>query len=114
NPLGIGPLQFYRYFVEDPHNSFLNEFMSGGWLSGFCYLTLTAITVVKGWRFLFVPAPWQAIYQAVYAAYLATVAESAIIDIEHWRPYFLTLGVRWGLMAAARDHPARQHAPQPA
>jgi hypothetical protein len=42
HPLGIGPLQFYRFFVEDPHNTFLNAFMSGGWLTGFCYLTLCA------------------------------------------------------------------------
>src|SRR5262249_55656029 len=34
-PLGIGPLQFSTRFVEDPHNTFLNAFMSGGWLTGF-------------------------------------------------------------------------------
>jgi len=33
-PFGIGPLQFNRYFPEDTHNSYLNAFMSGGWLSG--------------------------------------------------------------------------------
>ncbi len=35
-PLGIGPLQFSKIFPEDPHNSYLNAFMSGGWLSGVC------------------------------------------------------------------------------
>ena len=43
-PLGIGPLQFSKYFPEDPHNSYLNAFMSGGWLSGACYPTLVALT----------------------------------------------------------------------
>ena len=33
-PVGIGPLQFRRFFPEDTHNSFLNAFMSGGWISG--------------------------------------------------------------------------------
>jgi O-Antigen ligase len=34
-PFGIGPLQFTRlFFPEDPHNTFLNAFMSGGWLVG--------------------------------------------------------------------------------
>ena len=33
-PFGIGPLQFSKYFPEDPHNSFLDSFMAGGWLSG--------------------------------------------------------------------------------
>ena len=34
HPFGIGPLQFHTYFPEDTHNSYLNAFMSGGWLSG--------------------------------------------------------------------------------
>jgi hypothetical protein len=32
------------------------------------------------------------------------VAESTFIDIEHWRHYFLILGVLWGLMAASRAY----------
>jgi O-Antigen ligase len=110
HPLGIGPLQFYRYFTEDPHNTFLNEFMSGGWLAGFCYLTLSAVTLVMGLRFVFVPTPWQPIYLAVYAAYVGVVAESVIIDINHWRHYFLILGVLWGLMAASRNYLAQARA----
>jgi hypothetical protein len=104
HPFGIGPLQFSRLYVEDPHNTFLNAFMSGGWLAGFCYLTLSAVTVVKSTRFIFVRTPWQPIYHAVYAAYLGVVVESAIIDIDHWRHYFLILGVLWGLMAASRPY----------
>ena len=45
-PFGIGPLQFNRYFPEDTHNSYLNAFMSGGWLSGICYPALVFITVI--------------------------------------------------------------------
>jgi amino acid transporter len=104
HPFGIGPLQFAKLYVEDPHNTFLNAFMSGGWLAGFCYLTLTVVTVIKSTRFLFVRTPWQPVYHAVYAAYLGIVAESAIIDIDHWRHYFLILGVLWGLMAASRAY----------
>jgi hypothetical protein len=113
HPLGIGPLQFSRYFVEDPHNTFLNAFMSGGWLAGFAYLTLSLVTVAMSTRFLFVRTPWQPIYHAVYAAYVATVVESFIIDIDHWRHYFLLLGVLWGLMAVSRPYlapvPAEGH-----
>jgi hypothetical protein len=106
HPLGIGPLQFNRFFVEDPHNTFLNAFMSGGWLTGFCYLTLCAVTIVRSTRYLFVRTPWQPIYHAVYATYLGIVIESAVIDIDHWRHYFLILGVLWGLMAASRPYRA--------
>jgi O-antigen ligase/polysaccharide polymerase Wzy-like membrane protein len=113
NPLGIGPLQFAKYFTEDAHNSFLNAFMSGGWLAGFAYLTLTVVTVAMSSRFLFVRTPWQPIYHALYAAYVGTVAESAIIDIDHWRHYFLLLGVLWGLMAVSRAYlpPAAAYRP---
>ena len=104
HPFGIGPLQFARFFTEDAHNTFLNEFMSGGWLAGFAYFTLSLVTVAMGARFLFVRTPWQAGYHAIYAAYVGTVAESVIIDIDHWRHYFLILGVLWGLMAALRPY----------
>ena len=106
HPLGIGPLQFWLLFVEDPHNSFLNAFLSGGWLAGFCYLALAVVTIVMSTRFLFVRTPWQPLYHAIYAAYVGTIAESTIIDIDHWRHYFLILGLLWGLMAASRQYVA--------
>ena len=54
-PFGIGPLQFHNYFPEDTHNSYLNAFMSGGWISGICYPALVFITVIIGFRHVFVP-----------------------------------------------------------
>jgi hypothetical protein len=105
-PFGIGPLQFWRFFGEDPHNTYLNAFMSGGWLSGFAFLTLTAVTFANATRFLRVETPWQATYHVIYAAFVGTVAEAAIIDIDHWRHYFLTLGMLWGLMVASRAYVA--------
>ena len=108
SPFGVGPLQFSKlFFPEDPHNTFLNSFMSGGWLAGFAYLTLSLVTAARGFRFVFVRTPWQPAYHVVYAAYLGVVAESAIIDIDHWRHYFLILGVLWGLMAATAQSRSR-------
>jgi hypothetical protein len=104
HPLGIGPLQFYLLFIEDPHNTFLNSFMSGGWLAGFGYLALSAVTLAMSTRFLFVRVPWQSQYHAIYAAYVGVIGESIIVDIDHWRHYFLILGVLWGLMAASRRY----------
>jgi hypothetical protein len=103
-PLGIGPLQFHKIFPEDPHNVFLNAFVSGGWLSGFSYLVLTATTLVMGLRFCFVTTPWRPSYLAVYATFVGLVVEGLIIDSDHWRHYYLVLGVLWGLMAAGRAH----------
>lgn len=107
-PLGIGPLQFTRYFPEDTHNSFLNAFMSGGWLAGICYPALVLTTVLYGFRCLFVQVPWQRVYIAVFAAFLGTVAESMIIDTDHWRHFFLLIGALWGMFAATRIHMRRQ------
>ena len=78
--------------------------MSGGWLSGCAYLTLVLVTVLIGLRFMFVVTPWRADYLAVYVAFVAIAAESVIIDSDHWRHYFLLLGVLWGLMVASRPY----------
>ncbi len=103
-PFGIGPLQFGKIFPEDTHNSFLNAFMSGGWLSGVCYPALAFTTVVMGFRYLLVRTPWQRGYIAFFAAFLGAFVESFIIDTDHWRHYFLLLGTMWGMFAATQIH----------
>jgi O-Antigen ligase len=103
-PFGIGPLQFHKYFPEDTHNSYLNAFMSGGWIAGVCYPALVFITVITGFRHIFVPVPWQRAYLAIFAAFLGTVCESFIIDTDHWRHFWMMLGAMWGLFAAAQRY----------
>lgn len=100
-PFGIGPLQFAKIFPEDPHNAYLNAFMSGGWLSGASYLTLVSLTLAAGLRGVFVATPWRGPYLAVYAAFVGAAGESLIIDSDHWRHYFMLLGLVWGLAAAS-------------
>ena len=82
-PLGIGPLQFSRFFPEDPHNSYLNAFMSGGWLSGICYPALVFTTVILGFRHAFIRVPWQRTYLAIFSAFLNanTIATSSVRSI---------------------------------
>lgn len=109
-PFGIGPLQFSKYFPEDVHNSYLNAFMSGGWLAGVCYPALIFSTVIIGARYLFVRTPWQRAYLAVFATFVGTVGESFIIDTDHWRHYFMLLGLMWGMGVATQDFVARQRA----
>src|SRR6202048_4628279 len=101
-PFGIGPLQFHNYFPEDTHNSYLNAFMSGGWISGVCYPALVFVTVIMGFRHLFVRVPWQRAYLAIFAAFLGTVGESFIIDTDHWRHFWMMRGAMWGMFAAAQ------------
>jgi hypothetical protein len=102
HPNGIGPLQFARYLPEDPHNSFLAAFMSGGWLGGVSYLALILLLLVVGLRHVFVPSPWQRTYIAIYATFVGETGESYIIDVQHWRHYFLMIGLIWGLVCVRR------------
>jgi hypothetical protein len=105
-PLGIGPLQFHNYFPEDTHNSYLNAFMSGGWISGICYPALVFVTVIMGFRHIFIRAPWQRAYLAIFSAFLGTVGESFIIDTDHWRHFWMMLGAMWGMFVAAQRYKA--------
>jgi hypothetical protein len=105
-PFGIGPLQFSRYFPEDTHNSYLNAFMSGGWIAGVCYPALVFVTIIMGFRHVFVRVPWQRAYLAIFAAFLGMVGESFIIDIDHWRHFWMMLGAMWGMFAAAQRYKA--------
>jgi len=105
-PFGIGPLQFHHYFPEDTHNSYLNAFMSGGWISGICYPALVFLTVITGFRHVFVPVPWQRAYLAIFSAFLGTVGENFIIDTDHWRHFWMMLGAMWGMFVAAQHYKA--------
>jgi Na+/H+ antiporter NhaD/arsenite permease-like protein len=87
--------------------------MSGGWLAGVCYPALIFSTVVIGARYLFVRTPWQRAYLAVFATFIGTVGESFIIDTDHWRHYFMLLGLMWGMGIATRDYAARSRTSVP-
>jgi len=110
-PFGIGPLQFHHYFPEDTHNSYLNAFMSGGWLSGIAYPSLVLLTVILGFRHVFVRAPWQRTYLAIFSAFLGTVGESFVIDTDHWRHFWMMLGAMWAMIAAAQPYKSHTESP---
>jgi hypothetical protein len=112
-PFGSGPLQFHHYFPEDTHNSYLNAFMSGGWISGVCYPALVFLTVIIGFRHVFVRVPWQRAYLAIFSAFLGTVGEAFVIDTDHWRHFWMMLGTMWGMFAAAQHYKAGTAAEPP-
>ena len=107
HPFGIGPLQFHLYFPEDPHNVYLNSFMAGGWIAGVSFLLLVALTLYVGFQGVRARTPWRPVLLAVYAAFIGVAIEGAIIDIDHWRHFWLLLGVLWGgAIAALRVAPS--------
>lgn len=110
-PNGFGPQQLHYFIGGDPHDVYINSFAAYGWLGGFAYISLVAITLVIGVRGTLVRAPWQPYMIAAYAAFVGEVAEGAVIDTDHWRHYFLLLGLIWGL-TAANLKVSRQETPQ--
>jgi hypothetical protein len=45
--------------------------------------------------------------------FVGEIGESIVIDSDHWRHFFLVMGLVWGLAAATRDYRRRLHLPQP-
>lgn len=103
-PFGIGPLVFGPMFGEDTHNIWLKTLMDYSWLGFASYLILTVWTIVAGFRILLREREWQPYLLCAYAAFLGHVALGSIIDTDHWRHFYLILGLVWGMMALEQRH----------
>jgi O-antigen ligase len=101
-PFGIGPYQFARIFTEDPHNVYLNAFMTAGWLGGITYMALVLTTLWIGFRAAIADTPWRPLLLATWATFVGVASEGAIIDSDHWRHFWLLIGVLWGGAVALR------------
>jgi hypothetical protein len=100
HPAGMGPYEFARIHGGQQHNVYFQAFLVYGWAGGFAYLLLIALTLFIGLRQSIVPTPWQPYLIAAYATFCGEVFESFVIDTDHWRHFFLLLGMVWGLATA--------------
>jgi hypothetical protein len=101
NPLGMGPYGFQEKYGLQQHNVYLQVLLVNGWAGGAAYIALVIMTLVIGLRTSLIRTPWQPYLIASYGAFVGEAAESAIIDSDHWRHFFLLLGLVWGLPAAS-------------
>lgn len=101
HPAGMGPFEFGRVYGGQQHNVFFQAFLVYGWAGGFAYLLLIALTLFVGLRQCLVPTPWQSYLIAAYATFSGAVFESLVIDTDHWRHFFLLLGMVWGMAIAS-------------
>ena len=108
NPNGLGPFEFDRIFGLQQHNVYMQGFLVYGWLGGAAYLALVAITLVLGLLTVSVPTPWQYYLITAYAVFVGEAFEGLIVDTDHWRHFFLVLGMVWGLAAATINFRRRQ------
>ncbi len=113
HPLGIGPLEFGPIFGEDTHNIWLKAALDYGWIGFISYLTLTMLTLGLGLRILFRERPWQPYLLCTYLVYVAHVAVGNVIDTDHWRHFWLLIGIIWGCAALEARFQSRLIASEP-
>ena len=104
NPFGLGPFEFSRIYGLQQHNVYLQAFLVYGWLGGVSYIVLILLTLGIGFRAVLVATPWQPFLIVGMATFLGAVAEGAVIDTDHWRHFFLLLGIIWGLAVATMNY----------
>jgi hypothetical protein len=109
HPLGMAPWGFAHYTGWVSHNVYLGVMLNHGWFGGIAFLTLVLLSLVVGFQSMWVRTPWQPFLIATYVPFVALLLEALIADIDHWRHFYLLLGVIWALSArAAQFHYQRR------
>jgi O-antigen ligase len=105
NPLGLGPREFQTLRItEDPHNVYVTVLHHYGWGGGAMYYLLVVFTLWESLKTLLRPSPFRLVMVPLFATFTMLVVESAVIDTDHWRHWFLLVGLIWGVSSAARMH----------
>lgn len=103
HPLGIGAQIFGSYYHhEEAHNVYLSMLLNAGWIGGFLYLIVCVTTLALGFAHALKRTKTQALFQIAFAALAANIFEGLIIDSDHWRHFYLLLGIVWGLLSSDR------------
>jgi O-antigen ligase len=103
-PLGIGPMVFSTMFPEDEHNIWLKSLTTYGWLGFVCYVILIAWTICAGFRALLRNRPWQPFLMITFIVLIGHSVIGFVIDTDHWRHFYLLLGIIWGCLALENRH----------
>ncbi len=103
-PLGIGPMVFSTMFPEDEHNIWLKSLTTYGWLGFLSYVALMAWTISFGFRYLLRDRPWQPYLMIAWIVIVGHAVIGNVIDTDHWRHFYLLLGLLWGCRALEQRH----------
>lgn len=108
HPLGLGPHEFRNLrIIEEPHNVYVTVLHVYGWGGGAIYYLLIILTLWRGVEALTRPSPYRLMMIPLVATFAMLVGESAIIDSDHWRHYYLLIGLIWGIATAIRNDERR-------
>ena len=106
HPWGIGPHEFRNLRItEEPHNVYVSVLHVYGWGGGLFYHLLVILTLWKGIAALARPSPYRLMMIPLVATFAMLVGESAIIDTDHWRHWYLLAGLIWGISTAIGNAP---------
>ena len=109
NPWGIGPKEFTALrIVEEPHNTYVNVMLIYGWGGGLAYITMIGMTIYRAVKHLALRSPNRLVLIALTATYIPLMMESAIIDTDHWRHFYLLTGLIWGVTTRYGNMPRRR------
>jgi hypothetical protein len=79
-------------------------FLNAGWIGGFLYFGLVMTTLVVAFRHALRRVPAQGITIVMLAAFAGLAAEGMIVDTDHWRHFYVVMGVLWGLIMARETY----------
>ncbi len=100
NPWGIGPAEFRNLrVVEEPHDTYVSTIHVYGWGGAFCYDAIIVLTLWRAFGALFQRSPNRRLLIPLIAVFVPLIIEAAIIDADHWRHYYLVVGLIWGITA---------------
>ncbi|CAN7552898.1 O-antigen ligase family protein [Rhizobium sp. LjRoot30] len=103
-PLGIGPMVFSQIFPEDEHNIWLKSLTTYGWLGFVTYVSMMIWTLSMGFRNMLRNRPWQPYLMIAWIVIVGHVVIGNVIDTDHWRHFYLLLGIIWGCGALENRH----------
>ncbi|WP_440969860.1 O-antigen ligase family protein [Peribacillus frigoritolerans] len=93
SPLGIGPGQSEKVLDISTHNSYLRVWIENGYLGLICYVIFIVSSIFRGLKCALKTK--NAIYAMATAALMAIVLNSFVVDVVHWRHFWLILAVPW-------------------
>lgn len=101
HPWGIGPLEFRNLRVkEEPHDAYVNVLHVYGWGGGLVFYLFIGITIWRGVSFVLRRSPNKLLLIPLISTFIPLCVEAAIIDLDHWRHFYLLGGLIWGVTAA--------------
>jgi O-antigen ligase len=109
HPFGIGTHTFRdTYHSEEAHNVYLSQFLNAGWIGGILYAISAFGTLAAGFYAIRRRTALQGPLIITTTALAGLILEGFVIDTDHWRHFFILMGLVWGLVDAEPPAPIRE------